>query len=103
MKVTDIAIACAPHLKQDVIGIRPGEKIHEQMIGIEDAPYTYEYLEYFKILPSIYNWNKDPNRFKEGILVSKDFSYCSNNNIDWMTIDQMRSWIALNQKNNKSI
>ena len=38
-----------------IIGIRPGEKIHEQMIGIDDAPYTYEYDNYYKILPNLYN------------------------------------------------
>ena len=52
IKVTDIASAIAPHAKQEVIGTRPGEKLHEQMIGIEDAAHTYEYDGYFKILPA---------------------------------------------------
>ena len=52
MKVTDLAKAIAPNAKQEIIGIRPGEKLHEQMIGSEDAPYTFEYKEYFKIFVS---------------------------------------------------
>ena len=52
MSIGDIAKAVAPEAKHKVIGIRPGEKLHEQMIGVEDTPYTYEYDEYFKILAS---------------------------------------------------
>ena len=53
MKITDIAKVIAPKAKQEIVGVRPGEKLHEQMIGIEDAPYTYEYSDHFKILPAI--------------------------------------------------
>src|SRR5688572_2234297 len=53
MKLTDIARAIAPKAETEVVGIRPGEKLHEQMIGEEDAHYTYEYDEYYKILPAI--------------------------------------------------
>ena len=49
MKVTDIAKAISEDVKQEIIGVRPGEKLHEQMIGIEDSPYTYEYPDHFKI------------------------------------------------------
>ncbi len=66
MKIIDIAKAIAPEAKLKTIGIRPGEKLHEQMIGLEDAPHTYEYKEYFKILPAINNWSKDTNRIKDG-------------------------------------
>ena len=52
MKVTDVAKAVAPAAIHDIVGIRPGEKLHEQMIGSEDAPYTYEYSEHFKVLPA---------------------------------------------------
>ena len=50
-----------------IIGIRPGEKLHEQMIGIDDAPHTYEYDEYFKVLPAINNWSIDENRINSEI------------------------------------
>src|SRR3546814_16181831 len=53
MKITDIAKAIAPDADIDVIGIRPGEKLHEQMISVDDAPYTYEYDHHFKVLPAI--------------------------------------------------
>ena len=53
MRVTEIASTISNKAKHEIIGIRPGEKIHEQMIGEEDSPYTYEYDDYFKILPSI--------------------------------------------------
>ena len=94
MKVTDIALTINPKAKFEIIGIRPGEKLHEQMISSEDAPFTYEYNEYFKILPTINNWYKDPQRIKSGILVEEDFIYSSNMNKDWMTKDQLRNWIS---------
>jgi len=94
MLVTDIARAINPEAKLKVIGIRPGEKIHEQMIGVEDAPYTYEYAKHFKILPAIYEWNNDQSRIKDGQPVSRDFSYASNNNTEWMTSDQLRTLLA---------
>jgi len=93
IKITDIALAVAPDLKHKIIGIRPGEKIHEQMIGFEDAPNTYEYDKYFKILPSIHDWSKDPKRIKDGKLVSKDFIYSSDKNSDWMTKKELSNWI----------
>ena len=66
MKIVDIATAINKDAKQEIIGIRPGEKLHEQMIGIEDAPYTYEYDSYFKILPAINNWSNDLSRINKG-------------------------------------
>jgi FlaA1/EpsC-like NDP-sugar epimerase len=59
MKVTDIAHVIAPDAEQEIIGIRPGEKLHEQMTSAEDSYYTYEYLEHFKILPQINGWADD--------------------------------------------
>lgn len=98
MKITDIATACAPDAKQQIVGIRPGEKLHEQMIGCEDAPHTYEYSEHYKILPSIHNWSHDPSRIKDGKLVETDFTYCSDNNTNWMSVDALHQWILQNQK-----
>ena len=66
MKVIDIAKAISEDVKFDIIGIRPGEKLHEQMIGLEDNAYTYSYDGYFKILPSLNSWHKDKNRIKNG-------------------------------------
>lgn len=97
MKITDIALAMAPDAKLDIIGIRPGEKLHEQMISAEDAPHTYEYDDYYKVLPAIHEWSKDPSRINGGNLVSPDFTYCSDNNEDWMSASVLRNWISENQ------
>jgi len=97
MKVTDVALAVDKSAKQEEVGIRPGEKLHEQMIGEEDALYTYEYDEYFKILPSINNWSKDPVRIADGTKVDPSFTYCSDNNTEWMEISELQTWIEKNQ------
>lgn len=99
MKVTDIAKAVSSKTKQEIVGIRPGEKLHEQMIGFEDAPYTYEYSDHYKILPSIHEWNKDPERIGEGVKVDPDFTYCSDSNTDWMEIKTLKNWIEKNRNN----
>jgi len=96
MKITDLALAINEDAKFEEVGIRPGEKLHEQMIGVEDALYTYEYPDYFKILPSIHKWSNDPKRIGKGVKVSTDFLYCSNNNDKWMEISELRGWINKN-------
>ena len=103
MKVTDLATVVAPDAKQEVIGIRPGEKLHEQMISAEDAYYTYEYPEHFKILPVINNWSTSPERIKDGKKVPEGFVYSSDNNTEWMTAEQLQSWIDTNREKIGSI
>ena len=98
MRVTDIALAVDPDATHEIIGIRPGEKLHEQMISPEDAAHTYEYDGHFKILPAIHNWSQDPKRINDGKPVPLDFSYCSNNNPEWMSVEALRAWIATNNK-----
>lgn len=97
MRVTDLACAVAPDARHEIVGIRPGEKLHEQMIGTEDALHTYEYADHFKILPAIHNWSNDPARINDGHKVAENFTYCSDNNIDWMSIDTLRAWIEQNR------
>lgn len=97
MKVTDIARTIAPQARHEIVGIRPGEKLHEQMIAIEDAPHTYEYEDYYKILPAIHDWSKDPARIGDGGLVASDFTYRSDNNEDWMSAAALQQWISQNQ------
>ena len=98
MKVTDIASAVAPTARHEIVGIRPGEKLHEQMISPEDAHYTYEYDEHYKILPAIHSWSQDPARIQNGKKVAPDFSYSSDNNPDWMSIDTLRAWVEQNHE-----
>ena len=97
IKVTDIAKVIAPKSKFKIIGIRPGEKLHEQMISDEDSYYTYEYSDYFKILPQINNWDKDKTRIKNGVKVLNGFTYSSDNNSEWMTKADLQKWIDKNK------
>ncbi|MFG6531412.1 MULTISPECIES: UDP-N-acetylglucosamine 4,6-dehydratase (inverting) [unclassified Sulfitobacter] len=97
MNIMDIAQVIAPGAKQEIIGIRPGEKLHEQMIGIEDAPYTYEYDKHFKILPNINQWAKDPERIKNGRKVDDNFYYNSDQNTEWMDKADLADWIDANR------
>jgi FlaA1/EpsC-like NDP-sugar epimerase len=97
MKVTDLARVLAPDARHEVIGIRPGEKLHEQMISSEDAHYTYEYPEHFKILPTTNGWANCPKRIKTGVKVPEGFVYASDNNAEWMTDKQLQDWIYMNK------
>jgi UDP-N-acetylglucosamine 4,6-dehydratase (inverting) len=96
MKIVDIAEAVCPNVSHKIVGIRPGEKLHEQMIGVEDALYTYEYEGYYKILPQIHDWFKDAQRIKNGIKVDEEFIYRSDTNSDWMKISHLREWLSDN-------
>jgi UDP-N-acetylglucosamine 4,6-dehydratase (inverting) len=97
MKITDIAKVIAPKAKHKIIGIRPGEKLHEQMIGSEDSSYTYEYSNYFKILPQINEWWKDKMRIKNGKKVPEGFVYSSENNTNWVTKNELKKWLSSNK------
>jgi UDP-N-acetylglucosamine 4,6-dehydratase len=98
MKVTDVAFATVPSATHNIVGIRPGEKLHEQMIGPEDAPHTYEYDEHYKVLPAIHDWSLDPARINGGALVAHDFTYCSDNNSEWMSVPTLQAWIEQNRE-----
>jgi UDP-N-acetylglucosamine 4,6-dehydratase len=96
MKVVDVARAIAPQAKLVFTGIRPGEKLHEQMISAEDARNTIEFKDYFVILPQIdflddrFKSLSDQNKCLEG------FSYSSDSNTDWMSKEQLQNWIEVN-------
>ncbi|MGH1418065.1 MAG: UDP-N-acetylglucosamine 4,6-dehydratase (inverting) [Hyphomicrobiaceae bacterium] len=100
INILDIAEATAPGARHKLIGIRPGEKLHEQMLGEEDAYFTYEYDDYFKILPAINDWSDDKKRIKDGKKVPKGFAYRSNTNDQWMSKETLYAWI---EKNRSSI
>jgi UDP-N-acetylglucosamine 4,6-dehydratase/5-epimerase len=97
MKITDVARAVSPEAEHKFVGIRPGEKLHEQMIGPEDAIYTYEYPGHYKILPSINSWSEDPKRIGDGKKVDPEFIYSSDNNKEWMDIKVLEGWIDKNK------
>ena len=96
VKIIDIAKAIDPKKKIKFIGIRPGEKIHEIMISSDDSRYTYSYKDYFKILPSINDWNYDKSRIKKGKKVKLGFEYISNNNASWISHKDINKWIRSN-------
>ncbi|MDR1361748.1 MAG: UDP-N-acetylglucosamine 4,6-dehydratase (inverting) [Holosporaceae bacterium] len=92
MKIVDLAVAIAPHIKLKEVGIRPGEKVHEQMITKEDARNTLEFEDCFVILPGTIM--RDTNYATAKCqMVSKDFEYSSGNNTSWLSIDEMRKLI----------
>ena len=97
MNIREIAAAVSPQTRLEFVGIRPGEKLHEQMIGTEDAPYTYEYEGYYKILPAIHRWSDDPSRIGAGLKVPSEFTYRSDNNPEWMSVETLKQWIAQNR------
>ncbi len=90
-------LSFAPNAEHKIIGIQPGEKLHEQMISTEDSYSTYEFSNYFKILPQINDWGKDTNRIKKGIKVSEGFIYASDTNSEWMTKAELKTWINNNK------
>jgi UDP-N-acetylglucosamine 4,6-dehydratase len=96
MKVIDIARAVDPAAEQRIVGIRPGEKLHEQMISPEDSYQTYEYDSYYKILPAINTWGNE-SRAKNGRRVREGFVYTSDTNTEWMSVGTLRAWIEANR------
>lgn len=96
MKVVDLARVVAPKARHKIIGIRPGEKLHEQMIGAEDSFHTYEYPEHYKILPAINGWSNSPERIKDGKKVPEGFVYASDTNPEWMPPEALQAWIESN-------
>ncbi|MBI3999039.1 MAG: polysaccharide biosynthesis protein, partial [Candidatus Omnitrophica bacterium] len=91
VKVVDIARAIAPNAKLKIVGIRPGEKIHEYLISEEDARNTYEYDSYYKILPAIYDWHHSSERIGNGRKCKESFVYSSNTNPHWISQEEFQA------------
>jgi UDP-N-acetylglucosamine 4,6-dehydratase/5-epimerase len=93
-RITDLVEAIAPECRREVVGIRPGEKLHEEMITLTDALNSLEFDRHFVILPSVQLW--DVERYiatYEGRRCKDGFSYASNTNTEWLTISQIRELI----------
>lgn len=88
-KITDLAEAMAPGCVTREVGIREGEKLHEIMVTVEDAPYTYEYDKHFIIYPQLV-WSEERKAVPTGKKVSEGFSYSSGNNKEWLAVEEIR-------------
>ena len=97
MQITDLAEAIAPGCKQEIVGIRPGEKLHEVMVPSEEARHTIELDDFFVIkgeqVPD--RSEGDPNLYggQVGTPVDETFHYASNTNDEWLSVDQLRAVI----------
>ena len=100
MKIIDLAEVIAPEAKKKIIGIRPGEKLHEILLTKEEARHAKEFNKYFVVEPEYSFWNED--NFKEGKPLSDSFQYTSNGNESWITKEQMEKILKdLNAENEK--
>jgi len=95
-RIVDVATAIGPDCRQDEVGIRPGEKLHEEMITVSDAPNTYDIGKYYAILPkkAIFQRDKFINHFNAK-LVDPHFSYNSGDNEEWETVESLRELVKI--------
>ncbi len=91
-KVTDLAEAMLPGCKMPEIGIRPGEKLHEIMVTVEDSPTTYEYDKHYIVYPQVV-WNEKQKINLSGRKVEEGFSYSSGNNTQWLSVEDIREML----------
>ena len=93
-KIMDVAEAIGPECEKPIVGIRPGEKVHEEMITPSDSFYTYDLGKYYTILPATHNWSlEDFIKTFNAQKVPQGFSYNSGENGDWETVESLRSLI----------
>lgn len=88
-KITDLAEAMMPGCEKPEVGIREGEKLHEIMVTVEDSMTTYEYEKHFIVYPQMV-WNNRQKPNMSGKKVPEGFSYSSDNNTEWLTVEEIR-------------
>ena len=93
MNIIDLAKAIAPECKHDIIGIRPGEKLHEVMITEDDARHTLEFDDYYIIEPEFKWWSAEKHMSNGGRPVKEGFRYASDTNDRWLTVEELRKLI----------
>lgn len=96
VKIIDVAKAVAPEIEPTITGIRPGEKLHEVMVPEDDARNTIEFPSYFVIQPQYHWWNKDyflTNQGERSKECPANFRYSSDNNSDWLNVEQVKQLI----------
>jgi UDP-N-acetylglucosamine 4,6-dehydratase len=97
MKIIDLATSVCPACEHHIVGIRPGEKLHELLITRDDARHTVEFSDFYLIKPAIDMWHSRENATYEGNAgkpVSDDFEYGSDNNTRWIGVDQLADLIG---------
>jgi UDP-N-acetylglucosamine 4,6-dehydratase (inverting) len=93
-KITDVATAIGPNCRHEIVGIRPGEKIHEEMITASDSFSTYDLGKYYAILPQLYSWNlNDFIKHFNAKKVKPGFNYNSGENTEWLSVEEIRALI----------
>jgi UDP-N-acetylglucosamine 4,6-dehydratase len=99
MKITDLAEAIAPECDHEVVGIRPGEKLHEVMIPRNVSRHTLEFEDYYSVLPAFWDWGRDGYQKENGGTWCEDqFRYGSDTNEHWLTADEIRDMIGLDEE-----
>ena len=93
IKISDLANSIAPDCTLKEIGLRPGEKLHEQLISSDESAFTYEFEDYFKILSPLNGWNSCKKRIKSGEKVNEGFVYTSDMNKDWLKNGSLEKWL----------
>ena len=91
MNIMDLAKAIAPECETKIVGIRPGEKLHEAMIMEDDARHTLEYDTYYAILPELSWWEN--SAYEGGQTLPEGFAYTSDNNTEWLTIEELKGLV----------
>jgi UDP-N-acetylglucosamine 4,6-dehydratase len=98
MNIMDLAKAIAPECRTEIVGVRPGEKLHEVMVPEDDAHHTLEYDDYFAILPTFDGWDSESYVVKHGGKKCGDgFRYSSETNTQWLSVDEIRAMAGLSE------
>lgn len=93
MNIMDLAKAIAPECRHDMVGIRPGEKLHEVMITEDDARHTLEFDDYYIVEPEFTWWRNENHISNGGVPVKEGFTYASNTNDKWLTVKELKALI----------
>lgn len=97
IQITDLAYALAPDVSHEYCGIRPGEKLHELLISVEDARHTREMKDHYVIMPEIYAYDaRSIDKFmggRQGLVLPNDFAYASNTNEQWLSLNELKQLV----------
>ncbi len=95
MSIVDLAKAIAPDCKHEIVGMRPGEKLHEVLITSDDSRHTLEFEEYYVIEPEFDWWSNQSQRDNGGKTVKEGFIYASDSNDKWLTVEGLRGMLEI--------